>query len=100
MNELEGLPKQVFYQTLAQRIDGELHRGYRLYPCNYIAADMLSSEPMYSGLNYNDADKARFEKYLEGQLAKITIPDKDEAFLRERILTMYANPLYNQIETQ
>jgi hypothetical protein len=37
----------------------------------------------------------RFEQYLEQQLAKITIEGRDEAFLRERMLTMYANPLIN-----
>ena len=37
----------------------------------------------------------RFEQYLDGQLAKITIEGRDEAFLRERIVTMYANPLIN-----
>ena len=28
-------------------------------------------------------------------MAKITIPNKDEDFLRERLLTMYANPVKN-----
>jgi hypothetical protein len=44
---------------------------------------------------YTEKDKARFEKYLQGQLAKINIPNKDEAYLRERMLTMYANPVRN-----
>jgi hypothetical protein len=42
----------------------------------------------------------RFEKYLAGQLAKISIPDKDEIFLRERMLTMYANPVRNYLKTK
>ena len=29
---------------------------------------------------------------MAGQLAKIDLPNKDEAYLRERILEMYANP--------
>ena len=45
--------------------------------------------------HYIAADVERFEKYLAGQLAKIELPNKDEAFLRERMLTMYANPLRN-----
>jgi len=48
--------------------------------------------------HYTDKDKERFEKYLAGQLAKIDLPDKDEPFLRERILTMYANPLRNYLK--
>jgi hypothetical protein len=41
-------------------------------------------------------DKQRFEQYLSGQIAKITLDNKDEAYLRERILTMYANPARNK----
>jgi predicted permease len=43
------------------------------------------------------SDQERFENYLSGQLAKIQLPNKDEAFLRERMLTMYANPVRNYI---
>ena len=42
---------------------------------------------------------AEFEQYLTAQLAKVNLPDKDEAFLRERMLTMYANPLRNYLKT-
>ena len=95
MDELDAsLPKNEYFTALAHRIDRELHRGYRLYPCNYIAADLLAGKREYAA-NYTAADEQRFEQYLNGQLAKITIPDKDEPFLRERILTMYANPLIN-----
>jgi hypothetical protein len=95
MDELDtSLPKNEYFTALARRMDRELHRGYRLYPCNYIAADILAGKRNYAA-NYSAADEQRFEQYLKGQLAKITIPDKDEPFLRERILTMYANPLIN-----
>jgi hypothetical protein len=30
-------------------------------------------------------------------MAKIQLHNKDEAFLRERMLTMYANPLRNKL---
>ena len=45
-------------------------------------------------------DKAKFEKYMAGQLAKIDLPNKDEAYLRERILEMYANPVRNYLAAQ
>ncbi|MBQ8711809.1 MAG: acyltransferase [Prevotella sp.] len=95
MDELDGsLPRNEFFAQLAHRMDLEIHRGYQLYPCNYIAADMLGAESRYAE-HYTAEDRQRFCQYLEGQLAKVTIPNKDEAFLRERILTMYANPLVN-----
>ena len=94
LDELKDLPRNEFFKTLAERMDKEIHRGYSLYPCNYIALDELEGTTSHAG-HYTRQDKTRFEQYLQGQLAKINIPDKDEAFLRERMLTMYANPVRN-----
>ena len=101
LDELKDLPKNEFFKAVAQRMDTEIHRHYRLYPCNYIALDFLDNpgNPKYTSY-YTPADVERFEQYLSGQLAKINIPDKDEAFLRERMLTMYANPLRNYLAAQ
>jgi hypothetical protein len=90
------ISKTDLFLAIAQHIDLEIHRNYRLYPSNYIALDMLSSSTQYAD-KYTDADKSFFENYLSGQMAKIQIPDKDEVFLRERILTMYANPAKNHL---
>ncbi len=101
IDELKDLPRNEFYAALSQRMDQELHRNYRLYPCNYIALDMLEHAGASADSNhYTAADVERFEQYLQGQLAKITIPNKDEAFLRERMLTMYANPLRNYLKAK
>ena len=97
IDELSDLPKTEFYKVLGERMDKEIHHNYQIYPCNYIAFDELEGHSDYAN-NYTVADKRRFEDYLKGQIAKISLPDKDEAFLRERMLTMYANPLRNKIE--
>ena len=99
IDELASLDRHEFYTALSQRIDVEIHRGYRIFPINYVALDLLNGDQANSS-HYTEADKVRFEKYLAGQLAKITLPDKDEAFLRERMLTMYANPLKNYLSVQ
>ena len=97
LGELKDLPRKEFFQALSQRMDHELHRYYKLYPCNYIALDELEGTQAHAD-HYTSKDKERFEQYLQGQLAKIKIPNKDEAFLRERMLTMYANPLRNYMK--
>lgn len=99
IDELADLPKTEFYSALAQRMDKDIHRGYQLFPCNYIALDDLNGNKA-NAAHYTEADRQRFEDYLAGQLAKITIPDKDEAFLRECMLNMYANPLRNKIAAE
>jgi hypothetical protein len=91
-----NMPKGELFDTIAAHIDKQIHANYMLYPCNYIAADMLAGNDNLA-TNYTAEDKAAFEKYLESRLAMIDIPNKDEAFLRERILTMYANPAKNKL---
>ncbi len=87
-------PKTELFTMIAKHIDKGIHSNYMLYPCNYIAMDELTGSD--SSDKYTAEDKAFFEKYIAGQIAKIDLPDKDEAFLRERILTMYANPAINK----
>ena len=99
IDELSDLPKTEWFKALAERMDREIHRGYELYPCNYIALDELNGDKA-NAAHYTDADKQRFEQYLAGQMAKIQLPNKDEAFLRERMLTMYANPVRNLMAAQ
>ncbi|MBR2230090.1 MAG: acyltransferase [Prevotella sp.] len=96
LEELSDLPKTEYYKAVAGRMDKDIHQGYELFPCNYIALDELHGDAANSA-HYTKADKQRFENYLAGQMAKITLDKKDEAFLRERILTMYANPLLNKL---
>ena len=98
---IDSLPadmsKTDFYAAVAQHIDHEIWRGYRLYPSNYVALDLLRGNNDMAS-HYTEADRTAFEKYLESQLAKINdLPNADTSFLRERMLEMYANPAINQL---
>ncbi len=92
------MPKQDIYNKVAAYIDRQIHTNYRLYPGNYVALDLLEGTETHAS-QYSEEQKATFLKYLEGQLAKIDVPNKDEAYLRERMLTMYANPVRNYLAT-
>ena len=94
-----NMPKQDIYNKVAAYIDQQIHSNYRLYPGNYVALDMLEETEAYTD-QYTAEDKAKFEKYIQGQLAKIDLPNKDEAYLKERLLTMYANPVRNNLAAQ
>ena len=96
LDEVKDLPKGEFFAEVARRMDQAIHRGYRLYPGNYVAADMLKGEQTFAD-RYTEAEAATFRQYLEGQLAKVQLPAPDMPFLREQILTMYANPVFNQL---
>lgn len=88
------LSRTEFFDATAKYIDKEIHRNYKIYANNYVAADLLTGKNYYAN-NYADADVKHFEEYLAAQIEKIDLPNKDIPFLRERMLTMYANPLFN-----
>ena len=92
------VPRNRFLDQVTEIIDRHIFRGYRIYPCNRIALDMLRGDDSQASF-YTQEEKDAFEKYLSGQLSRITIPNPDWNYLRERILTMYANPLINHLNS-
>lgn len=62
----------------------------------YVAYDWLNGTTEFVS-NYTEEEKQQFMNYIEQQLAKIKIPNKDEDFLREKLLLMYSNPLVNYL---
>ena len=92
----EGLSNAEFFAATARRLDEEIYRNYRLYPNNFVALDLLNNGKDYIS-HYSEEDKVQFGQYLRQQIDKIDLPNKDEAFLRERLLEMYANPAKNQL---
>ncbi len=91
-----SLSRQELFTKVSALIDREIHRGYRLYPGNYVAADWLEGDHRFAA-HYTEEEKQKFTAYVEQQLARIELPGKDEDFLRTKILQMYANPLKNQL---
>ena len=74
--ELQALQKNDQIRAIAEQIDRQIFAGYEIYPRG-----------------------EEFDKYIESRLALIDIPDKDEAFLREKLYEMYNNPIKNHEES-
>ena len=89
-------PKTELFRLIADHIDRQIFAGYRLYPNNYVALDLLHGDSAHAD-HYTAEDKAQFEAYLKGQLDKIEMEGKEDAYLREQMLKMYANPAINQM---
>ena len=89
-------PKTELFRLIADHIDRQIFAGYRLYPNNYVALDLLHGDSAHAD-HYTAEDKAQFETYLKGQLDKIEMEGKDDAYLRKQMLKMYANPAINQM---
>jgi hypothetical protein len=90
------MSKNDFYATIAAEIDRRIYSNYQLFPGNYVAIDLLQGGDAHASY-YTAEERATFEQYINGQLQKIQLPNKDEDYLRTKILEMYANPALNQL---
>lgn len=90
------LDKATLINTVASVIDREIFLHYRFYPGNYVAYDWLTGGNRFANA-YSAKDKVLFGEYIQRQLDKIDLPQKDETFLRTKLLEMYANPLKNHL---
>jgi hypothetical protein len=46
--------------------------------------------------HYTDEERQAFDRYVEEQLKRVRLQNPDWPYLRERMLTMYANPVLNK----
>ena len=91
-----SLSKPELFSRISTWVDERIHANYRIYPGNYVAYDWLNQTEEFAG-RYTQEEKERFASYIHQQLAKINIPNKDESFLLEKLLSMYSNPLINHL---
>jgi len=75
---------------LGELIDREIWKGYKLWPSNYIAYDILYKKSQFTD-QYSSEERESFEKRLS-QKVNPSNPLEVENFLR-----MYANPVVNQL---
>jgi hypothetical protein len=88
--------KNEMVTAVAALIDKKIHAGYEIYNVNKIAYDLLSGSDRFAK-DYSIMEKLDFGKYVEKQIEKIDLDDKDVDFLTIKILEMYANPLKNYL---
>jgi hypothetical protein len=92
---------EIIHET-CQIIDKTIHSGYKIFPGNYIAFDEINNCHRFAD-KYNDADVDRFNAYIEGHLERVdveNITSEEREYMRNLMLTMYANPLKNQLAAQ
>jgi hypothetical protein len=87
------LSERERFQKLASAVDDLIRKGYRLFPSNYIAADLLSGTDRYAD-NYNAEDKEFFMERMDLRLSRFE--DAAASPARRLFLTIYANPVINK----
>ena len=95
-NETSSRNEQITLVT--ELIDRRIHANYNIFANNKIAYDLLRDGKHFTN-EYTSTEKTNFEKYLALQMAKIQLENKDESFIRTKLLEMYANPLINKMNT-
>ncbi len=81
-------------KQLAEIIDRQIYRNYKLWPNNYIAYDMLMAEPRFQD-KYTPHEKKNFKLMIEQAMIHIDFPITD---IQERFLKLYANPVINKLK--
>ncbi len=94
VNLEEGACKAEMFTCVSKLIDKSIHKNYHFYPGNYVAYDLLFKTDAMAE-KYSNEDKEVFLAYLNGQIDKIQMDNKDVEFLMDKLLLMYANPLVN-----
>ena len=92
-----SLGKNEKTAAVARIIDRHIHSNYKFWPINYYFYELLTGDTRFAG-NVTADDKAKLDAYLQGQVAKVDLPDRDDAFCRTKILEMYANPVINYLK--
>ncbi|MFV0391877.1 MAG: 1-acyl-sn-glycerol-3-phosphate acyltransferase [Paludibacteraceae bacterium] len=84
-------------ELIAKLLDHHIHRNYFIAATNKIAYDELYGDSILAK-TFSKEDKDQFEDYLDKQIRKVDLENKDRDFLRQKMLEMYANPLKNYLE--
>lgn len=98
---IKGYKGRVVYRmtpSINPEIDAMLaaHPEYRNLPHSEQAQRVCDIIDHHIHLGYEIFERGTdFEAYIESRIAKIDIPNKDEAFLREKLYEMYNNPVIN-----
>lgn len=78
-------------------VDKSIHEHMELFPINYIAYNLKYETDRFAD-RYTEAEYNKALSYLNGQLEKIQIPNRDDKFLWDTLLTMYSYPVVNKLQ--
>lgn len=86
--------RNEYIKTLAEMIDDQIYKKFKLWPSNYVAYDMLMQEHRFKE-KYTAEEQKKFEIMVEQAMVHIDYPITD---IQERFLKLYANPVINKLK--
>jgi 1-acyl-sn-glycerol-3-phosphate acyltransferase len=82
-------------KRLTSFIDKQIYTNYRLWPVNYIAADLLNKTDIYKK-HYTEVEKNNFINTVSTSLSGLGALDNDAESMKHLFLKLYANPLLSK----
>lgn len=101
LNELSpDTDRNTIINFVKDEIDKSIHKTYKIFPCNYVAYDLVNESVEYLDNGYSLADKESFMQYVDKQLDKVdvSVSEEERDYMRTMVYKMYANPLKNKLE--
>ena len=92
-----SLGKNEKTAAVARIIDKHIHKNYKFWAINYYFYELQTGDARFAD-KYTAEEKARLDAYLQGQIEKVDLPNRDDDFCRTKILEMYANPVINYLK--
>ena len=92
-----SLGKNEKTAAVARIIDKHIHKNYKFWAINYYFYELLTGDTRFAD-KYTAEEKAKLDAYLQGQIEKVDLPNRDDDFCRTKILEMYANPVINYLK--
>lgn len=84
---------------VANEIDEQIFKNYHFFPINWVAYDMMIGVADFAD-KYTESDVDNFSQYIDKQITKIDLPNRDDEFLRKKIIEMYGNTVKNYLSVQ
>nr|WP_319573093.1 1-acyl-sn-glycerol-3-phosphate acyltransferase [uncultured Draconibacterium sp.] len=86
--------RNAYIHRLAEMIDDQIYKNYKLWPSNFVAYDMLMQEHRFKD-RYTAEEQKKFEIMVEQAMVHIDFPITD---IQERFLKLYAYPVINKFD--
>ena len=96
IEKLRGLNPKEQLAELTKIVDNRIHKNYKLWPINYIAADLRKGTREFKE-HYTIDERNKYMQLFETKLDDL---EGDRKKLKELLLDIYANPVYNQVAAQ
>ncbi len=88
--------RNKYIRDIAEMIDAQIYKNFKLWPSNYVAYDMLMQEHRFKD-KYTAEEQMKFEIMVEQAMVHVDFPVTD---IQERFLKLYANPVINKLKVK